>query len=320
MTGSGLILHHYPRSPYAEKVRLALGLKGLEYRAVIVPSWMPKPGLTPLTGGYRRTPIMQCGADVYCDTLLILEEIERRHPTPTLFPDGAQALATALGWGIEKSVFIPAVGVIAGLTGQAYPRELVDDRGPFFGFSLEHAPMLAKQPVFVDRLNAHLAWLARLLHDGLLHDGRPFLLGQAPGAADLAAYHPLWHLRRAGGDPAAAQAVLTLLPRLPDLLPWMDRVAAIGHGTPHEIAAADALAEARHATPAPVEPGLPFAALHGIEPGSEVTMTPDDSGRDPVQGRLLAVTETRVVLRRTDLALGEINVHFPRAGFDAAAA
>lgn len=314
MTVPGLILHHYPRSPYAEKVRLALGLKGLEYRAVIVPSWMPKPGLTPLTGGYRRTPVMQCGADVYCDTLLILEEIELRHPTPTLFPNGVQALATVLGWSIEKSVFIPAVGVIVGLTGQTYPRELVEDRGPFFGFSLEHAPMLAQQPIFVDRLNAHLAWLG-----GLLHDSRPFLLGHAPSAADLAAYHPLWHLRRAGGDPAAVRTVLTLLPRLPDLLPWMDRVAAIGHGIPHEIAAADALAEARDATPAPIAPAPPFAALHGIEPGSEVTMTPDDSGRDPVQGRLLAVTETRVVLRRTDPALGEINVHFPRAGFDAAA-
>ena len=112
--------------------------------------------------------------------------------------------------------------------------------------------------------------------------------------------------------------MLTLLPRLPDLLPWMDRVAAIGHGTPHEIAAADALAEARDATPAPIDLGAP-AALHGIAPGSEVTMTPDDSGRDPVKGRLLAVTETRVVLHRTDPALGEINVHFPRAGFDAAA-
>lgn len=314
----GPILHHYPRSPYAEKVRR--GLKGLEYRAVIVPSWMPKPGLMPLTGGYRRTPVMQWGADVYCDTLLILEEIERRHPTPTLFPGESQALATALGWAIEKSIFVAAVGVIVGLTGQGYPRALVEDRGPFFGFSLEHAPMLAKQSLFVDRLNAHLVWLS-----GLRRDGRAFLLGQAPSAADLAAYHPLWHLRRAGGDPAAAQTVLTLLPRLSDLLGWMDRVAAIGHGTPHEIAAKEALAEARNADPAPpdlasIKPGTAPVALHGIEVGSEVTMTPDDSGRDPVRGRLVAVTDTRVVLRRTDPGLGEINVHFPRAGFDAATA
>lgn len=105
----------------------------------------------------------------------------------------------------------------------------------------------------------------------------------------------------------------------------MDRVAAIGHGTPHEIAAEEALAEARNADPAPpdlasIEPGTASAALQGIEVGSEVTMMPDDSGRDPVRGRLVAVSDTRVVLRRTDPGLGEINVHFPRAGFDAAAA
>ena len=54
-----IILHHYPRSPYAEKVRLALGLKGLAYGSVTIPTWMPKPDLLPLTGGYRRTPVMQ---------------------------------------------------------------------------------------------------------------------------------------------------------------------------------------------------------------------------------------------------------------------
>jgi glutathione S-transferase len=69
---AGIILHHYPRSPFAEKVRLSLGLKGLAYHAVTIPAVMPKPELMPLTGGYRRTPVLQVGADVYCDTLAIL--------------------------------------------------------------------------------------------------------------------------------------------------------------------------------------------------------------------------------------------------------
>ena len=40
-----IILHHYPRSPYAEKIRIALGLKALAWRSVQIPPWMPKPEL-----------------------------------------------------------------------------------------------------------------------------------------------------------------------------------------------------------------------------------------------------------------------------------
>jgi glutathione S-transferase len=83
-----LILHHYDRSFYSEKVRLALGLKVLSWRSVRVPVILPKPDLMPLTGGYRKTPVLQIGADVYCDTRLILRELERRHPSPSFYPDG----------------------------------------------------------------------------------------------------------------------------------------------------------------------------------------------------------------------------------------
>ena len=71
-----LILHHYPSSPFAEKVRLVLGFKQLPWKSVIIPSVMPKPDVVALTGGYRRTPVLQIGADIYCDTSLICEVLE----------------------------------------------------------------------------------------------------------------------------------------------------------------------------------------------------------------------------------------------------
>jgi hypothetical protein len=67
---SELILHHYPTSPFAEKARLLLGFKGLSWRSVHISPVMPKPDLTALTGGYRKTPVLQIGADIYCDTSL----------------------------------------------------------------------------------------------------------------------------------------------------------------------------------------------------------------------------------------------------------
>ena len=83
-----IILHHYETSPYSEKVRLGLGLKGLAWASVEIPIIMPKPDLTALTGGYRKTPVLQIGADIYCDSQLIMRELERRYPSPSFYPAG----------------------------------------------------------------------------------------------------------------------------------------------------------------------------------------------------------------------------------------
>ncbi|PSJ19446.1 glutathione S-transferase, partial [Halomonas sp. ND22Bw] len=75
-----LILHHYATSPFSEKIRLVLGYKKLAWRSVIVPQIMPKPDVLPLTGGYRKTPFLQVGADIYCDTALICDVLEHLQP------------------------------------------------------------------------------------------------------------------------------------------------------------------------------------------------------------------------------------------------
>lgn len=301
-----IILHHYARSPFAEKVRLALGLKDLPYRSVTVPRWMPKPDLVALTGGYRRTPVMQVGADIYCDTLLILEQIERLHPAPTLYPDGAEGAATALGWWVEKSIFVPAIGLTRGLAEAPSSQELLDDRRAFFGFDIDKDTLLQQQSVFLQRLTAHLSWIALMLRDG-----RDFLLGNAPSVADLSAYHPLWFLFVNCGEAGAR-----LLPGFDALRPWYDRVGTLGHGRPHEISAADALAIAADAAPLPVT-AADDVPLAGCRPGERIGVTPDDAGRDTVMGLLVASPARRIVLRRSDPMLGVVNVHFPRAGFDA---
>src|SRR6202162_6117319 len=106
-----IILHHYDTSPYSEKVRTGFGLKGLAWASVELPVIMPKPNLTALAGGYRKTPILQIGADIYCDSQLIMRELERRYPTPSFYPAGHGA-ADALAWWAEKTMFLPAVSIV----------------------------------------------------------------------------------------------------------------------------------------------------------------------------------------------------------------
>src|SRR5258706_2134759 len=184
---SETILHHYQLSPYSEKIRLALGLKGLNWSSVEIPIWTPRPKLTPMTGGYRRTPILQIGADFYCDTLLILGVLEKRGSTGSLYPSGQEGVARAFGWWIEKGSFMNAVCLTLGNLGGKLPQELIDERRPFFNVSIDPAELLPKRATYLQRFNAHIAWLAEVLGDG-----RKFLLRATPTAADLSSYHPLW--------------------------------------------------------------------------------------------------------------------------------
>ena len=130
---SDMILHHYPTAPFSEKVRVAFGIKGLAWKSVIIPRILPKPDLMPLTGGYRKTPLLQIGADIYCDTQLILREIERRAPEPTLYPSQICGLADALGWWAERSLFSTAVAVLFAKVGSALPQAFIEDRSKFSG-------------------------------------------------------------------------------------------------------------------------------------------------------------------------------------------
>jgi glutathione S-transferase len=297
-----IILHHYDTSPYAEKVRTGLGLKGLAWASVELPQIMPKPNLTALTGGYRKTPVLQIGADIYCDSQLIMRELERRHPTPSFYPAGRGA-ADALAWWAEKTMFLPAVSIAFAKRPEVLPKGFLEDRAKFSGRNIDPVVMLAAVPNQLDQLRAHFDWL-----DQTLADGRSFLQGRAVGLSDLAAYHPVWYLRQ-NFESAAAP-----LDGFPRLLSWAERVAAIGHGRRSPMTSEQALDVARTATSiakASTDAKDPI----GRKPGQVVSVTPDDTGRDPVVGELVTSGIDEIVIRRRDPAIGEVCVHFPRAGF-----
>jgi len=297
-----IILHHYDTSPYAEKVRTGLGLKGLAWASVELPQIMPKPNLTALTGGYRKTPVLQIGADIYCDSQLIMRELERRHPTPSFYPAGRGA-ADALAWWAEKTMFLPAVSIAFAKRPEVLPKGFLEDRAKFSGRNIDPVVMLAAVPNQLDQLRAHFDWL-----DQTLADGRSFLQGRAVGLSDLAAYHPVWYLRQNFGSAAPP------LDGFPRLLSWAERVAAIGHGRRSPMTSEQALDVARTATSiakASTDAKDPI----GRKPGQVVSVTPDDTGRDPVIGELVTSGIDEIVIRRRDPAIGEVCVHFPRAGF-----
>jgi glutathione S-transferase len=302
-----IILHHYDISPYSEKVRLGLGLKGLAWASVEIPVIMPKPDLTALTGGYRKAPVLQIGADIYCDSQLIMRELERRHPSPSFYPAGRGA-ADALAWWAEKTMFSPAAGILFAKKPEVLPKGFLEDRAKFSGRNIDPAAMMAAVPYLLDQLRAHLHWL-----DQMVADGRSFLQGAAAGLADLAAYHPIWFLQRNFGPTAPP------LGGFPRLLAWAERVAAIGHGERSPMTSRAALDIARTAATSAEASADPHDPI-GRQPGETVSVTPDDTGRDPVIGELITSGVDEIVIRRSDHTVGEVCVHFPRAGFVVTAA
>jgi glutathione S-transferase len=300
---SELVLHHYPSSPFSEKVRLILGYKKLAWRSVIIPVIMPKPDVIALTGGYRKTPLLQIGGDVYCDTALIARVLDGVQPDPPLYPreaGGAEILAqwadSALFWHAAIPYTMQPAGMKA-IFGDA-PAEAIKafaaDRAPFTASLLRQTPADAAAVLhtYLGRLESQIA------------DTRSFMMGGVPSIADFSVAHCVWYVHRV---PELAR----IFESYPRVAAWYGRVKAFSHGdaTPLRSGEALALAAQGERVPTSVDEG------QGFRTGEAVTVTPIDYGRDPSAGTLVGLSREEIVIRRNDDRAGVVHLHFPRIGF-----
>ncbi|MEM8976860.1 MAG: glutathione S-transferase family protein [Pseudomonadota bacterium] len=306
-TASEIILHNYPQSPVAEKVRVALGIKGASWRDVEIPRLPPKPLLTPLTGGYRRTPVMQIGADVYCDSQCIIRELEKRHPNPTYMPTAEAGLMWCISRWTDGAFFDLAVKLVLGSAGENLPQDFAEDRGRLY-LGADWAEGLkqanAQLPHLVSQMRAPLSWL-----DAQLKDGRAYLLGANPAAIDAQIYYVVWFIRgRWDGGPS-------MLSEFPDLVRWEENVKNLGHGPSASMSPEDALARAKSLEP--VTPsGVAANDPQGLTVGMAVTVHPDvDGGEQPVVGTVRYADAETIAVERSSEEVGTVCVHFPRAGY-----
>ena len=306
-----LILHHYPSSPFAEKVRLMLGYKNIPWKSVVIPMISPKPDLVALTGGYRKTPVLQIGADIYCDTALIADVLEHIEPMPTLYPEPCKGMARTLAQWADSNLFWTSMAYNMQPKGLAQlfenaPAEaakaFADDRKAM------SAGMQRQRPQ--DAAAAYKSYLRRLSD---MLDDLPFVLGDKPCITDFAMYHPLWFTR------VRTSALSDILNATPAVLDWMDRMSAIGHGSMEKFTAAEAIAVAAASAPAALRDDV-FQDDHGIALGSRVVLSADSFGPEPSEGELVAATRLHYTLRRTDEGAGTVHVHFPRIGYSLKAA
>ena len=303
---SEIILHHYPISPFAEKIRAIFGFKGIEWRSVIIPMLLPKPDLLCLTGGYRRTPVMQIGNDVYCDTQLIARVLEERWPEPALFPAGEDFSAETLGLWADSAFFQCAMAVAQQPEGivrifDGWSDEQIAafraDRARMREGATLHRPPLAEARtqlgIYLRRIELQLA------------DGRDFLFGYEASIVDFSVYHPVWFLLR--GFPDALKGFA-------NIDRWFVRMTEFGNGRAMDMSPAEAIEVAKRTAPSTLDrrfhqEGREFAS------GDKVEVVPTDYAFDPTVGEIVMFDANEVAIYRRDERAGEVLVHFPRQGF-----
>ena len=301
-----LILHHYPESLFSEKARALLNARRLPWRSVIIPMIMPRPDTIPLTGGYRRTPVLQVGADVYCDTALIAAYLDDKGEGPTLYPAASRVAANTLARWVDTELFWASVTLRfqpsnAGsfFADAEAARAFMADRANFSqGASTRQIPLQEALP-------RYQVFLAEL--DAQLDDGRRYLFGADWTIADFSTYHVVWFIHGGG-------AMADLLAKHGAVSAWFERMRAFGQPIGPDMTGAAALDVARAATPLEVEA---VNDLVDIALGETVDVGPTDYGVMPSRGALVKCDTREIVIRRSHERTGEVQVHLPRHGFGA---
>lgn len=319
MNSSIVYFHHYPMSPFSEKVRLMLGYKALTWQSVIVPTINPKPDVVALTGGYRKTPLLQIGNDVFCDTSLIADVLEHLVPTPSFYPQGQRGLNRALAQWADHQLFWAAMAYNFQPKGMA---QLFEGAPPeaVKAFGMDRSAMATGMTRIrpTDGAAAYKSYLRRMAD--MLHEQggtTPYLLGTSvPSLADFAAYHSVWFTQH------RVPTLAGILASVPVVQDWLARMTAIGHGQMVKSTSDAALAASSAAAQAGERADLSifgqqdvFQDDHDIRLGTTVMISADSFGTEPSIGVLRAATRTRYTLEREDERAGQVRVHFPRIGY-----
>jgi glutathione S-transferase len=154
-----------------------------------------------------------------------------------------------------------------------------------------------------ERIRAQIAWLNTQLQ------GKKWVLGtEELSLGDFNAAMPLWFGRNLG--------LQKTLDEFPTVNQWLDRfLSTIPKVKPSKMTAEEALEIAKN-TPATSKESIDVLEPNGLKPGDLVTVTPVDSGRIPVSGKVVSSSVHHIALRRKDAETGiETVVHFPRSGF-----
>ncbi len=281
-----------------------MGYLQLEWQSVVIEPIAPRPNLDLLTGGYRRTPVLQIDSNIYCDTTLIVRTLAEHAFDETLFAHGFVADRVS-EWADSQLIDVCR-------TLNMRPEAIADtieriSPGKASAFKKDRAELFKGSSKLKLSPEAALSSLTTYLSQMNTSIETPFLFGDEPCVADFSVYHCLWSL-------AQSPLNASLLYPYVNVCDWMERMHAIGHGVNEESDEQEAL---DHAFDTFAE--LPYVTtlmLPGLQLGDFVEVTPIDYGNVSVVGELLALSPEQIIIGRETDDTGGVICHFPIAGYE----
>jgi glutathione S-transferase len=299
-----LTLLHYPMSPFSQKVRAMLGYAQIPWQSVTVREMPPRPLLETLAGGYRKIPVAQIGADVFCDTKTIAAEIARLSGHKTLALEHCSKAAQAQARQADLEILLACL-VCANTLSMG--RRMLKSMAPLDipRFLWDRVNIGRKASLKVDLLrNPRRVVLEHLQRLETQLQGQDYLFGAEPNHADFSTLHGLWFMRDLGESAISAG--------FDRVNAWMDRMLSSGDGQRSELDGEAALHIASQAKPR----SIPARHRSDALIGRRVAIQPADYAQDQTEGLLVGATPTQWILARESPALGLVHVHFPKAGFE----
>ncbi|KAL7274521.1 hypothetical protein RUND412_002583 [Rhizina undulata] len=318
-----IILYHYHFSPYAHKVSWYLNLRGIKYYQCMQPPILPRPDLASLGVSYRRIPVLAIGNEIFCDTYLIIRELEKRFPQGRLLKNEGHWAKMEEMESWADTLFPECVKCISTNLPLMRDEKFVKDRENYSGRSFRKEDMDARRPEALKEIRK-----AFIVMEDFLSDSRPWILGSEFSLVDLEAVWPFeWMITMPGAlentaiTPSNFPKTFSYVSRFTSLLksscpdPKINPTIS-GSDAKEAIISCSKLAEEV------IEIGLTGSEdQRSINFGEEVEVAPVDSGKNhPQRGRVRGLDEERVVLEV--VPTGEVKdgrtvrVVFPIRGFE----
>ena len=301
MASPTLILHQYDISPFSQKAQKMMGLKGLSWQSVEMPMIAPKPHVEALTGGYRGTPVLQIGRDVFIDNWMIARALDEFDSSgPTINAQGELREAALYAWG--ERLFTPLLHAALAAYQSEWDTDFLADRKRVFP-DVDFDTLDVSDPDRRSQVRAYLGTVEAQL--GL---GKDFLGGAQADGWDIHVWGMLWMIH------SALPALMPIVENFPRLTDWYERVTVLGTGD-REDAEIDAAWQALKAGPARPLPETPDQEPLAQWVGEAVDISAGSADRGSASGCLLAVDHEQVVLGVEPISGGAAQVWFPRFGY-----
>ena len=301
MASTALILHQYDISPFSQKAQKMMGLKGLSWQSVEMPMIAPKPHVEALTGGYRGTPVLQIGRDVFIDNWMIARALDAFDASgPAINAQGGLREAALYAWG--ERLFTPLLHAALAAYQSEWDADFLADRKRVFP-DVDFDTLDVSDPDRRSQVRAYLGTVEAQL--GLDQD---FLGGAQADSCDIHVWGMAWMIH------SALPALMPIVETFPRLTDWYERMSALGTGH-REDAEIDVAWQALKDGPARPLPETPDQEPLSPWVGEMVDISAGSADRGSASGRLLAVDHEQVVLGVEPMSGDEAQVWFPRFGY-----